>query len=60
MHGIEMKVDCGDCGKECQSVRDLEAHRRTEHSVASCHYCGRSFYHAGHLVSHLKQGDIQF
>merc|ERR1712029_357912 len=55
MHGIEMKVSCSDCGKVCCTVRELESHRRTEHSVASCHYCGRSFYHAGHLVSHLKQ-----
>ena len=53
-HGIEMKMACSDCGKECSSIRDLENHRRADHSVASCHFCGRSFFSASHLTNHLK------
>jgi KRAB domain-containing zinc finger protein len=54
-HGMEMKMDCTDCGRTCASVRDLENHRRQEHCVASCHLCGKPFFSQNHLSVHLKQ-----
>merc|ERR1719273_1825463 len=53
-HGVEQKVTCNQCGKECASVRDLDHHRRTDHIVASCELCGRPFYNPADLGKHLK------
>jgi len=54
-HGIESKINCDECNKECASIRELEDHRRVNHSVASCHLCGKSFFSSAHLTSHLRQ-----
>ena len=38
-----------------EDPRALEAHKKSEHGVGSCHYCGKSFFVKGDLIAHIEK-----